>query len=172
MPVAFSFPLREGVPLLLRDWLLEEASVPSVFSCPGDSMTTPLCLDFWCLLCASVRVKVASHCGHAKPGIECSFVVLWCRLRSASRANCLLHPLILQGQMPVVTSFFFCAAFFFLEVVSFLSSGWRSFADESALTMVFESVKLEPFQCLLMNVVESLKDVAGWQTSAVDERRV
>lgn len=74
--------------------------------------------------------------------------------------------------MPVVTSFFFCAAFFFLEVVSFLSSGWRSFADESALTMVFESVKLEPFQCLLMNVVESLKDVAGWQTSAVDERRV
>lgn len=48
----------------------------------------------------------------------------------------------------------------------------RSFAVESALTIVFESVKLEPFQCLLMNVVESLKDVAGWQSSAVDERRV
>ena len=173
------FPFREGVPLLLRDWLLEDASsVPSVFSCPGDSMTTPLCLQrdvpqhmfagilkvaprflvsplcvrlhknesfhLWCRVrttnsckgCITLRTctrgnngvgtqgnRAALGVGTNKPGIECSFVVLWCRLRSAFRANCLLYPLILHGQMPVVTSFFFCAAFCFLDVVSFLSSG-------------------------------------------------
>lgn len=37
--------------------------------------------------------------------MECSFVVRWWRLRSASRANCLLQPLILHGQTPVTTTF-------------------------------------------------------------------
>lgn len=84
-------------------------------------------------------VNVASHWGQAlwraedytrppvflqgwtnKLGIECNFVVLWCLFKSASRANCLVHPFILQGHIPVITGFFLLADFFL--VVSFLSS--------------------------------------------------
>ena len=62
-----------------------------------------------------------------KPGIECVFVVLWCLLRSASRAKTFLHPPILHGQVPV-SDFFFeppeepDETFFF---PSFLSSGYK-----------------------------------------------
>lgn len=65
--------------------------------------------------------------GTHNEGTEWSFVVRWCRLRSASRANSLLHPLILQGQAVDSFVFFFgClslggAVFFLWD--SFLSSG-------------------------------------------------
>lgn len=61
------------------------------------------------------------------PGTECSLVVRWCLLRSASLANCLSQPLILHGHAVESEGFFgedlsWCWIFFLR--VSFFCSGY------------------------------------------------
>ena len=77
----------------------------------------------------SRRIQISNPTGTYNPGAVWVFVVRWCRFRSASRANTLLHPAILQGHELESDVFFFV-----IEVNFFLTASLPpcGFETESA----------------------------------------